>query len=80
MNKKITRKSVLLLAASFSLAAFLFVNIHASLSVNKNLPARLMVEEKIEQKEDQGHKSGAANIALIGKVIKLVHRFMPSMY
>jgi hypothetical protein len=78
MVKKVTRKSITTVLVAISLAAFLFVNLHANLVVRKQMDASaLIIREKIEQKEEP--KREVPSIALIGKVVKLIYYLAPSL-
>jgi hypothetical protein len=78
MKNKTLPRSFFFAAAIFSLAAFLFVNVHAGLTVNQVLPAAELAQPKVEEHND--HTIRLPDGTVIGRVLDLAHRLISRTY
>lgn len=78
MKQKSLPKSFFLIAVVFSLAAFVFVNVHASLTI----PQHLCTQTKMEQtqlKECQDtdtQEMKIPDVTVLGRLLKLAQKFL----
>jgi hypothetical protein len=80
MKRKSLQKSLFLGVCSMSLAAFLFVNVHASLTLSQSLPVPVLQQQtQAEEKDDQQYDLPQTNLSLIGRILETAHRLLPSI-
>jgi hypothetical protein len=79
MKRKSLPKSLFVLAAVFSLTAFLFVNVHANLTIPQQICTQTTLDQpqvqECEEAENQEVK--IPDISVLGRVIDLAQRFLP---
>jgi hypothetical protein len=77
MKQKTLPKSFIFGIASFSLAAFLFVNVHAGLNLQQITPGGDLSQPKVETSDDQRDDNvRVPDVTVLGRVLFLAHRFM----
>jgi hypothetical protein len=76
MKQKTLPKSFFLAISSFSLAAFLFVNVHAGLNLQQKAPGAGLAQSKVEENEDQHALIRIPDITVLGRIMDVVHKAM----
>jgi hypothetical protein len=78
MEKKQLPKSFYFIAAAFSLTAFLFVNLHAGLSIGNKLPGSELAQSKVEEGAPQkDYDVPVPDVTVLGKVFELAEKLLP---
>ena len=74
-------KFFLLAVAAFSLAAFLFVNLHAGLC-NSNTPSnQTLTQPKVENAEEpESYDLPLPDVTVLGRLVDLAQRFIPTAH
>ena len=78
MKNKSLPKSVLFAVAFFSLSAFLFVNIHAGLTINRDAPATELAQPNVESHNDRA--VGFPVGTVIGRTLDIAHKLLSRAY
>jgi len=79
MKRKSLPKSLFLFVAVFSLSAFVFVNVHANLTIPNQVCAQTNLEQPqvkdCDDTEDQDVK--IPDVSVLGRVFELAQKFLP---
>lgn len=79
MKQKSLPRFFSLSIATFSLAAFLFVNIHAGLAIPQTIPGAGLEQPKLEDCDNtQSPNKALPGVAVLVRFLELAHRFVPS--
>ena len=78
MKRNLTSRSIILFCCAVSLSAFLFVNLHASLSLNDKLPLAYVPTAQVQTNGGDEDRSGKLpDLSIIGKLLLFVERVIP---
>jgi hypothetical protein len=79
MKRKSLPKSLFLIAAIFSLTAFIFVNVHANLTIPQQGCTKANMEQPqlkdCDDTEDQNVK--IPDVTVLGRLLELAQKFLP---
>jgi len=71
-------KSIFLSIATFSLAAFLFVNLHAGLTIpSQTVPGSALTQSKVEEPDNNAYDLPLPDVTVLGRLMELVDRLLP---
>lgn len=79
MKRKSLPKSLFLIATVFSLTAFLFVNVHANLTI----PHQVCTQSNMEQPQvkdcddTESQDVKIPDVTVLGRVVELAQKFLP---
>lgn len=78
MKRNLTPKSLILFCCAVSLSAFLFVNLHASLSLKDQLPQGYVPTAQVQGNGDEEDQPGRLpDFSIFGKLLLFVERVIP---
>lgn len=79
MKRNLLPKSHLLTAAIFSLSAFVFVNLHASLSAPQQVCTQAQIEQpQVKECDDTAtRETPLPDVTAISRLIELAQKFLP---
>lgn len=81
MNKKSLHKSLFVLAITLSLASFIYVNAHASLSgVTCAKPELAQKPSVKEEQENETREIPVPDVAVLARLVQLVQKFTPGAH
>ncbi len=79
MKRKLLPKSFFLTAVVFSLCSFVFVNLHAGLTMPEQVcPKSKMEQPQLKESDDtEAQDIKVPDVTVVGRVIELVQKFLP---
>lgn len=79
MKRNSLPKSLFLFAAVFSLSAFVFVNVHANLTIPRQMHAPASLEQAQVKEGDDTEEQDVKipDVSVLGRVFELAQKFLP---